>query len=112
MANRNRTRDHLIPLAKGGATIAANMVHACGSCNRDKQNMTLEEYRIWLEGKKSVDSYYLRVIDSVDRAIEYVAKNREILMTTPEHILKNREKVRLRNEQRKKNGVSGIQQTV
>lgn len=38
------TRDHLVPVAKGGKTIQSNIVPACSHCNSSKQD---EEWRDW-----------------------------------------------------------------
>lgn len=39
------TRDHVVPMSKGGATILANLVCACETCNQLKADMMLEEFR-------------------------------------------------------------------
>ena len=38
------TRDHLVPVAKGGKTIQSNIVPACSHCNSSKQD---DEWREW-----------------------------------------------------------------
>lgn len=39
------TMDHLIPLAKGGKSIKANLVPACKDCNNSKKNkLPFEEF--------------------------------------------------------------------
>lgn len=38
------TRDHLVPVAEGGATTQSNVVPACGSCNSSKGK---NEWREW-----------------------------------------------------------------
>jgi 5-methylcytosine-specific restriction endonuclease McrA len=43
------TRDHLIPLVRGGSDWIENIVAACRSCNSSKGTMTAEEYRAVLE---------------------------------------------------------------
>ena len=40
------TPDHVIPIGKGGANNAENIVAACGFCNNGKQDKSAEE---WLE---------------------------------------------------------------
>lgn len=42
------TKDHLIPRGRGGKGLKNNTVDACRSCNADKGNLTLDEYRIVL----------------------------------------------------------------
>lgn len=39
--------DHLYPESHGGKTEKENLVGACLSCNRDKGDMTLDEYRVF-----------------------------------------------------------------
>ena len=39
------TRDHLIPLSRGGSNDIGNIVPACFNCNRLKGTMTIEEFR-------------------------------------------------------------------
>lgn len=41
---RQRTRDHLIPLSRGGTDTLENIVPACRSCNSKKGTKTLEEF--------------------------------------------------------------------
>jgi 5-methylcytosine-specific restriction endonuclease McrA len=45
---RFATVDHQIPLAQGGTNSRENRVTACISCNHEKSNMTVEEYRVFL----------------------------------------------------------------
>lgn len=42
---RRATRDHVIPLSKGGANQAHNIVAACLGCNMAKGDMTAEEFK-------------------------------------------------------------------
>jgi 5-methylcytosine-specific restriction endonuclease McrA len=39
------TIDHIEPISKGGLDEMSNMVASCLPCNREKANLTLEEYR-------------------------------------------------------------------
>lgn len=41
------TIDHKIPVCKGGKTTEKNLVIACFPCNKDKDDMTVEEYIIY-----------------------------------------------------------------
>lgn len=38
------TKDHLVPVSRGGATVQSNIVPACSSCNSSKGN---DEWREW-----------------------------------------------------------------
>ncbi|MBF0310834.1 MAG: HNH endonuclease [Magnetococcales bacterium] len=39
------TMDHVTPLIRGGTTSRANCVPACATCNRDKENLTGQQWR-------------------------------------------------------------------
>jgi hypothetical protein len=41
------TWDHVIPIARGGLDLPANLILACVGCNSDKGASTLEEYRVF-----------------------------------------------------------------
>ncbi len=43
-----QTKDHLIPQSRGGKTDEANLVPCCTNCNKEKSNLSLEEYRMYL----------------------------------------------------------------
>lgn len=44
--SRNRkTIDHLTPRCRGGGSDTSNLVYSCASCNNEKGQLTLEEYR-------------------------------------------------------------------
>lgn len=38
------TWDHVVPMSRGGENSAANLVAACGLCNRSKNNRTPDEW--------------------------------------------------------------------
>lgn len=60
------TRDHVIPVASGGATSRYNIVPACRSCNSGKGDRDWQE---WLKPKK----FYNQKL--VDRLKAWVSKN-------------------------------------
>lgn len=45
------TLDHMYPQDTGGPTITNNLIPACMQCNSEKSNMTVEEYKQFLEIK-------------------------------------------------------------
>lgn len=47
------TKDHLIPISRGGSHYIENIVAACWSCNRLKGRRTATEYRAYLEQKNA-----------------------------------------------------------
>ena len=48
----NRSRDHRIPLIRGGDDSISNIVAVCRRCNSKKSTMTEAEYKSKLESKK------------------------------------------------------------
>lgn len=44
---RHTTKDHLVPLWRGGSDTIDNVVVSCFACNVDKGRMTADEYRAW-----------------------------------------------------------------
>lgn len=49
--------EHMIPLSRGGKNEPKNVISSCPTCNRDKYDRTVEEYREYLGG--SSVSFYL-----------------------------------------------------
>jgi 5-methylcytosine-specific restriction endonuclease McrA len=47
----NRTKDHIVPKSKGGILSKKNKVFACRKCNRNKGDLTLQE---WLDKLNSL----------------------------------------------------------
>ena len=47
------TIDHKLPVSRGGKTVMSNFCIACEHCNKEKDNMTEEEYNVFLEVKDS-----------------------------------------------------------
>ena len=43
-SKENITKDHIIPLTKGGTTSKSNMIPACNSCNTSKLNHDFENW--------------------------------------------------------------------
>lgn len=51
LTDLNRTKDHVIPKSKGGKLTKDNKVYACRKCNRNKGDLTIEE---WIEKLKAL----------------------------------------------------------
>jgi 5-methylcytosine-specific restriction endonuclease McrA len=51
LTDLNRTKDHVIPKSKGGKLTKDNKVYACRKCNRNKGDLTIEE---WMEKLKTL----------------------------------------------------------
>lgn len=49
-----RTKDHLIPVSRGGPHGLRNIVVCHRKCNEDKANRTLEEYRAVVSERKGI----------------------------------------------------------
>jgi 5-methylcytosine-specific restriction endonuclease McrA len=50
------TKDHLVPLARGGSKFIENIVAACSGCNRDKGTRTASEYQAVLAARAAKTS--------------------------------------------------------
>lgn len=49
LRSTDATRDHVIPISKGGKNEAENRVRACNRCNGLKGNMLPDAWRAWME---------------------------------------------------------------
>lgn len=56
--DRPKTRDHLIPKARGGTDSPENIGYACRQCNAEKGTMTVAEYRAHRRGEAFYDADY------------------------------------------------------
>lgn len=56
-----RSWDHIIPTSRGGSNNPLNKVLACVTCNQEKNNMTLEEYRAYKGGIRFWGETYARI---------------------------------------------------
>ena len=52
-----KTRDHVIPKAKGGKDGKQNIVPCCLPCNADKRDSTLEEFRVRRYGSRPIEFF-------------------------------------------------------
>lgn len=51
--DRAPSRDHIIPLSRGGPDTFENIAMACRACNEEKGSLTAEEYVAWKAGLAS-----------------------------------------------------------
>jgi 5-methylcytosine-specific restriction endonuclease McrA len=69
-------KDHAVPLSRGGAHTAANIVPACRSCNASKHTRTVEE---WLSGTSiGRDSYTPEARQDVPRQRPSIGSKRPL----------------------------------
>ena len=66
------TRDHVVPVSRGGTDTWENVVTACRDCNRRKADMSLEEI-------EAIGMHLLAVPYAPNRAEGLILANREIL---------------------------------
>lgn len=72
------TRDHIVPMSKGGRDIWENVVTSCKPCNNYKADMSIEEADMKL--------YYVPYIPSYNEYL--ILQNRKILEDQMEYLLK------------------------
>ena len=60
LTDKNRTLDHMYPRRWGGISIPENLIPSCKNCNRDKMDMTYEQFMKYrkLKSKKNKEEYY------------------------------------------------------
>ncbi|SRR6266702_3858748 len=56
------TREHKQPKSRGGARTGSNVTRACKRCNNEKGDMTVKEYREYLEVTKGIAGRTMRQI--------------------------------------------------
>lgn len=54
------TREHRIPVSRGGPKTGVNVIIACDQCNRTKANMTEIEFREWIRRGRPNKVAYMR----------------------------------------------------
>jgi 5-methylcytosine-specific restriction endonuclease McrA len=63
LADTAPSRDHLIPICRGGLRVTENMIVCCRGCNEDKGKLTAEEYAAVRAGEASrLDYWYDRLV--------------------------------------------------
>jgi len=57
------TIDHKIPVSKGGETVSENLTISCYPCNREKDDMTVEEYVIYKQKQGDIlENYEVNIV--------------------------------------------------
>ena len=54
LSRRRATKDHVIPVSKGGSNAKKNIVDACRKCNSEKGCLTIEEFRVVMAYRNGV----------------------------------------------------------
>ncbi|MBK5239771.1 HNH endonuclease signature motif containing protein [Clostridium sp.] len=85
LIDKDVTVDHKIPYSRGGKTTNDNLVIACSKCNKDKSDMTIEEYTDYLKAvtlsiDKDTTIKMLKTMIEVNDNIEtkYTELNKEL----------------------------------
>jgi hypothetical protein len=55
LTRSTRTRDHKVPVGRGGNKRRDNIVASCLTCNGDKAHLTVEEYRAVIAYRNKVE---------------------------------------------------------
>ena len=99
------TKDHLIPISRGGVDFIWNIVPACFNCNRLKGNLTVDEFReerpVFFTDeqnarRKSFEEASVRttpVADLAQQAVKYL-DSRMRMEPSPEQIASRRDMLR------------------
>lgn len=87
LKEEDRTVDHIEPISKGGLDTEENMAVACGSCNTNKDDYTLEEFiQLSLSGyftpeailKRQQEKIHSSVVNKLKDKVEFVEKEIDI----------------------------------
>lgn len=81
LTEKNRTLDHMYPRRWGGVSIPENLIPSCKNCNRDKMDMTYEQFIQYksLKIKKDKDEYYKKCLQEnlrVRKRAKFVLKRK------------------------------------
>ena len=68
------TKDHLVPLAKGGQFVAENIVPCCQSCNSSKKDRSVRE---WFRGQSFFDAYREQKISDYVEFVSLLAETEQ-----------------------------------
>lgn len=80
------SRDHIIPVSKGGPNIWTNVITACKVCNHEKGDRSVQEWNAWSE-KKGLGSRELLFLPYTPSPYEkLILQNKKILTDQMEFI--------------------------
>ena len=72
LTDKNRTLDHMYPRRWGGVSIPENLIPSCKNCNRDKMDMTYEQFMQYksLKTKKDKEDYYKKCVQDNTKVLK------------------------------------------
>ena len=93
LTEKNRTMDHLYPRRWGGISIPENLVPCCKNCNRDKMDMTYEQFMQYrkFKSQKCKDEFYQKCLKEnlrVRKRAKFVLKRDWISVYNIQEVLK------------------------
>ena len=64
LTDKNRTLDHMYPRRWGGISIPENLIPSCKNCNRDKMDMSYDQFMRYrkLKSKTDKEEYYKKCL--------------------------------------------------
>ena len=64
LTGKNRTLDHMYPRRWGGISIPENLIPSCKNCNRDKMDMSYDQFMQYrrLKTKKDKEAFYKKCV--------------------------------------------------
>lgn len=64
LTDKNRTLDHIYPRRWGGVSIPENLAPSCKNCNRDKMDMSYDQFMRYrkLKSKKAKEEFYNKCV--------------------------------------------------
>ncbi|HBI7094978.1 HNH endonuclease (plasmid) [Clostridium perfringens] len=94
LSRRERTLEHILPINRGGETVPENLAVCCEKCNKEKSDMTLQEYIEYKDRKKKFVSDIQLKIDQEElkkeryvQLLEEITKNYDMICYL-KHIIK------------------------
>ena len=80
LTDKNRTLDHVYPRRWGGISIPENLLPSCKKCNRDKMDMSYDQFMRYrrLKNKKDKEEFYKKCVQAnfkVRKRAKFVLNN-------------------------------------